>query len=174
MPSNHLLRVRQPELPRVGQIAEQIVPLQILHVNGVHQIIDDAAEEIALRRERPLGLRALHGVTDRAHEQRAVHPALHQVILRPLLHGRERQRFIHEAAQHDHRHLARMGDQPLKGLYPVTVRERKIGDDDIELFAGEPLQGLLQVAGVEKPDRFGVCLDHLAQKQNVIGVVFHH
>src|SRR2546426_281343 len=73
--------------------------LAMIEIDAVGQIVEQRVKEVPLVRESFFNPLTFDGITHGAGEQTTVHLALHQIILRALVDGRDGQRFVVASAQ---------------------------------------------------------------------------
>jgi hypothetical protein len=123
--------------------------------------------------EGPGGAAAFNRVANRPFEHRRSHVPLHQVVLGPFLHRRERGGFVLESAEDDHRDRRRGFLHGAKRVEAAAVGELQIKQNGLDFSARQALEGLR-----EPLDMFDVEIglagvsQQLTNEQGVVRAVF--
>ena len=161
------------ELLRMRQISEQVAPLGVLDEDRIRHVVDHTAQQVALVFEREVRLGAFHRVADGTHEQRGVEPSLHEIILRAFLHRPQRHRLVVHSAQHQNRRPRRMAMELAKRRDALAVRQRKIREHHLDVFAAEPLQCGREPRNFLHRKLHRRLGEHLADQQLIVLIVLH-
>ncbi len=120
---------------------EQAVARQGNRLERVSEVVADDAEE---ERLEVLDVLPLDRVADGARQEGVIGLALHEVLLRPGAHARERGVEVGLSAQHDNRQVRVVAREPLERLEPVGVGQAQVEEDNLDVAALEAGHGGLE------------------------------
>ena len=143
------------------EVFRELVPghqplLLIDHHDRHGGVLEDRAVPQFRRLQLAFRLLPLHGIADGPHQQTGVHLPLDQVILHAHLHRLRGGVLIIQSAEHDDRHVRRVGLKAAHRLHALTVRQAQIQQHDVEGFfrsrssAAESRSAWLHVAAPQR------------------------
>ena len=144
---------------------------------ALHVLAEDVLREVLDQRlvkrlrvpQRPLDALALNRIAHRAVQQHLVHLALHEIILRAVMHGGLRDPFVVQPAHHDDGQLRVQRLELRKRVQPAAVTKEQVQQHEVERHLRRGGDALAQAGRVRHCKRVA---QQRADEQRVGGAVF--